>query len=157
MASYGLVTCRFCKKKLPADKMERSGKRFYCSESCAREEGEHELADRLAEERKNLLEKEELLRLHAAVAQAAADAERKALRQSLSKYRRAFLLWIPTGFLGGHRFYLGHRLSGALILVSMVILIRDPNSFPPAYFGFLLFLFDFFWLAYRSIVPKSLD
>lgn len=157
MASYGVVTCRCCKKKLPANEMLREGKRFFCSESCAREEGEHELADRVAEERRSLLEKEALLRARAADARAAAEAERKARHQSLSKYRRALLLWVFTGFLGGHRFYLGYRLTGIFILVSMVLLIRDPNSFSPAAFGFLLLLFDFFWLVYRSIVPKSLD
>lgn len=157
MGSYGVVTCRFCKKKLPANEMLRECKRFFCSESCAREEGEHELADRVAEDRRSLLEQEALLRARAADARAAADAERKARHQSLSKYRRALLLWIFTGFLGGHRFYLGYRLTGVLILVSMVLLIRDPNSFPPAFFGFLLLLFDFFWLGYRSIVPKGVD
>ena len=164
MGSYGVVTCRFCKKKLPANEMLREGKRFFCSESCAREEGEHELADRVAEDRvaedrRSLLEQEALLRARAADARAAADAdaERKARHQSLSKYRRALLLWIFTGFLGGHRFYLGYRLTGVLILVSMVLLIRDPNSFPPAFFGFLLLLFDLFWLGYRSIVPKGVD
>jgi hypothetical protein len=75
MGSYGVVTCRFCKKKLPANEMLRECKRFFCSESCAREEGEHELADRVAEDRRSLLEQEALLRARAADARAAADAD----------------------------------------------------------------------------------
>lgn len=125
MGSYGVVTCRFCKKKLPANEMLREGKRFFCSESCAREEGEHELADRVAEDRRSLLEQEALLRARAADARAAADAdaERKARHQSLAKYRRALLLRIFSGFLGGHL-----RVFGRTPLLSWLPAYRGSHS-----------------------------
>ena len=161
MASYGVVTCRYCKKKLPANEMLQAGKRFFCSEHCAREEGEHELADQVANEREKRRESEAALLASIAEAQEQERKERAEQAAEMAKHRKALLLWVFTGWLGGHRFYLGYRLTGLFILACMANVTYmqsvGGDAFPPAFLGLLLMLFDFFWLGYRSLVPKKID
>ncbi|MCZ4279892.1 TM2 domain-containing protein [Kiloniella laminariae] len=77
----------------------------------------------------------------------------------------AYFLWLFTGVIGGHRFYLGRHFSAFMLLLAFVslmvsfyhielflllfILIPTPPYiiFAAFWFWILLFVFDLFWTA----------
>ena len=64
----------------------------------------------------------------------------------------AFILWLFTGLLGGHRFYMGSHSVGTLYVILMFTVggLADTNfdelSDPLAGIVALLWLFDLYWV-----------
>lgn len=64
----------------------------------------------------------------------------------------AYILWFFLGYIGAHRFYLGHGLSGLIMLaLTAVIFILTLVSF--GLFGFLWFIMGAWWIIDALLIP----